>query len=190
MELFLLCFCIFLLFVLLFAFQTQSCRSMFPWEQGLNISISFSMNLDDYVPNPAELTQLLREIEDLRTIDYTQDTRVVSFIAQDPEHGGNNILEFQSANPDLLTQLLKSLFTYFDTDNLEELVLDARRQEFETLVMRLTEEGPRDIRSCLVCAQPSDSECARCGRAAYCSVACQRKDWIQHRSICYQQDQN
>ena len=37
---------------------------------------------------------------------------------------------------------------------------------------------------CVACKQPSVHRCGRCGRATYCSQACQRKDWPDHKGRC------
>lgn len=38
--------------------------------------------------------------------------------------------------------------------------------------------------SCIRCNKPSEHRCGRCGRATYCSAACQRAHWALHKSSC------
>lgn len=37
---------------------------------------------------------------------------------------------------------------------------------------------------CVYCQKNADKYCARCGDY-YCSIACQTKDWNQHRAVCF-----
>ena len=48
----------------------------------------------------------------------------------------------------------------------------------------------REGRACVVCHKPSSRRCARCKTARYCTEACQRQDWEQHRGVCREHDEN
>lgn len=39
---------------------------------------------------------------------------------------------------------------------------------------------------CFTCMRKCNTFCGRCDRMAYCSTACQRKDWETHKKDCYQ----
>lgn len=43
----------------------------------------------------------------------------------------------------------------------------------------------KDIKSCTYCSkQPCDKLCSKCKRVYYCSVECQKTDWINHKHSC------
>jgi hypothetical protein len=169
--------------------MTASLDLMTTFDQRIHISIEIKLKFDDFVPSPVS-TELLLEIRENRTVDLTQDTRIRMFMAIEEQRGGRTLLELTSTDTLRLARLLKPMFQFFNTDNLIDLVPAARQQELQILIMTLRAPDPRLTINCFVCKKPTDQECTRCGRAAYCSVACQRKDWLQHRSICYKQDQN
>lgn len=37
---------------------------------------------------------------------------------------------------------------------------------------------------CHICNKPSSLRCSRCLGTRYCSIACQRKDWTSHKTLC------
>jgi hypothetical protein len=51
--------------------------------------------------------------------------------------------------------------------------------------LRQREDG---MIGCKVCDEPAEDECDRCRTPAYCSVACQAKDWVRggHYKVCRQ----
>ncbi len=145
-----------------------------------------------------ELTETLglSEEEHLLMIDpdptqLTDETILEIFLTDFPEES-EAILSWTSTDLDTLAELWDTLFPYLESENFAELIPEGQPQkQLEQMLRGLVEEGPRfDMQKCHVCAQPSHSVCARCERINYCSVTCQRKDWIQHKNICYQQDQN
>jgi hypothetical protein len=40
---------------------------------------------------------------------------------------------------------------------------------------------------CAVCHEDGPKNCSKCKKISYCSIACQRKDWPEHKLVCGKQ---
>jgi hypothetical protein len=54
------------------------------------------------------------------------------------------------------------------------------RTEISHLIATLKSKSP----SCDVCNKPAENRCSRCGLQTYCSPACQRSHWPEHKLVC------
>ena len=52
------------------------------------------------------------------------------------------------------------------------------------LAIRLREALPREINECEKCVKPADKRCSGCTKVFYCSLPCQKLDWVFHKVTC------
>ncbi|KAJ1338082.1 zinc finger MYND domain-containing protein [Microdochium nivale] len=56
-------------------------------------------------------------------------------------------------------------------------------EQDDFVLTRPPSEHPLD-RLCLLCPKRGTETCKQCNQAAYCSAACQKKDWKTHKHVC------
>ena len=49
---------------------------------------------------------------------------------------------------------------------------------------RVREAWPREANECEKCMKPAEKKCSACKLVFYCTPACQKKDWVIHKTIC------
>ena len=71
-----------------------------------------------------------------------------------------------------------------DTGQINELRTSVETYGSKDLAIRVREAHPRDKEECEKCAKPTTKKCGACGKAYYCTPACQKLDWKFHKITC------